>query len=403
MGFNIKYRDIFSKENGVKDMETIALVVVGYNRPDSIEQLLQSLLRAEYENDRVDLIISLDKGQKQQEIVSVAEELKWIHGKKIIRAFPERQGLRSHIIQCGDLTEKYDAVVVLEDDLMVAPHFYSYVRQTVERYKEEEHIAGISLYKHQTHPGVYRPFEPAHNGFDVYMQQFAMSWGQCWTKKMWEGFRKWYAKNEDKDLSEGEILPSYVSHWNNQSWLKYFMRYIVENDKYFIYPYFSLTTNASDTGEHCHIPNNDFQVALQEGDMQYRLPSFEDAVKYDVFFERLGLDVFPELKGKKLLDLYGDRINFGDANYLISTRSLPYRVVKSIQLHYRPVEMNCLMPTDGEGAFVYDLKTTAAAPKINQNILTRYDIRSLHWKRSLHIGWSGFVEALLNKIQKGKK
>lgn len=273
----------------------------------------------------------------------------------------------------------------------------------MERYKEEEHIAGISLYKHQTHPGVYRPFEPAHNGFDVYMQQFAMSWGQCWTKKMWEGFRKWYAKNEDKDLSEGEILPSYVSHWNNQSWLKYFMRYIVENDKYFIYPYFSLTTNASDTGEHCHIPNNDFQVALQEGDMQYRLPSFEDAVKYDVFFERLGLDVFPELKGKKLLDLYGDRINFGDANYLISTRSLPYRVVKSIQLHYRPVEMNCLMPTDGEGAFVYDLKTTAAAPKINQNILTRYDIRSLHWKRSLHIGWSGFVEALLNKIQKGKK
>ena len=55
-------------------MGTIALVAVGYNRPDSIEQLLQSLLRAEYENDRVDLVISLDKGQRQQEIVSVAEE-----------------------------------------------------------------------------------------------------------------------------------------------------------------------------------------------------------------------------------------------------------------------------------------------------------------------------------------
>lgn len=384
-------------------METIALVAVGYNRPDSIEQLLQSLLRAEYGDDRVDLVISLDKGQRQQEIVSVAEEIQWTHGEKIIRSFSERQGLRSHIIQCGDLTEKYDAVVVLEDDLMVAPHFYSYVKQTVEHYKDDEHIAGISLYRHQTHPGVYRPFEPAHNGYDVYIQQFAMSWGQCWTRRMWKGFREWYADNEDKDLSEGDLLPSYVSHWNKQSWLKYYMRYIVENDKYFVYPYFSLTTNASDAGEHCRIPNNDFQVALQEGDMQYRFSSFEEAVKYDVFFERVGLNVFPELEGKKVLDLYGGRINYGDADYLVSTRTLPYKVVKSMQLRYRPVEMNCVVPSDGVGAFVYDLKTAAVSPKINQNILIRYDIRSLHWKKTLHIGWSGFIDAILNKIQKRKK
>ncbi len=384
-------------------MGTIALVAVGYNRPDSIEQLLQSLLRAEYGNDRVDLVISLDKGQRQQEIVSVAEEFQWTHGEKVIRAFSERQGLRPHIIQCGDLTEKYDAVVVLEDDLMVAPHFYSYVKQTVERYANDERIAGISLYRHQTHPGIYRPFEPAHNGYDVYMQQFAMSWGQCWTRRMWKGFREWYTNNEDKDLSEGEILPSYVSHWNKQSWLKYYMRYIVENDKYFIYPYFSLTTNASDVGEHCRIPNNDFQVSLEEGDLQYRFPEFEGAVRYDVFFERVGLEVFPELEGKKLLDLNGGRINYEDADYLVSTRSLPYKAVKSIQLRYRPIEMNCVMPSDGEGVFVYDLKTTAAAPKINQDILTRYDVRSLHWKKTLHVGWSGFIDAILNKIQRGKK
>lgn len=403
MECNIRCPDIFNKENGVKHMEKIALVAVGYNRPDSIEQLLQSLLRAKYGNDRVDLVISLDKGQRQQEIVLVAEEFKWTHGEKVIRAFSERQGLRSHIIQCGDLTEKYNAVVVLEDDLIVAPHFYSYVKQAVEQYANNDYIAGISLYKHQTHPGVNRPFEPAHNGFDVYMQQFAMSWGQCWTRRMWEQFRDWYNKNEGKNLSEGELLPAYVSHWNKQSWLKYYMRYIVEKDMYFIYPYFSLTTNASDVGEHCRIPNNDFQVALEEGDMQYRLPGIDEAIKYDVFFERTGIDIFPELKGKKLLDMYGDRINYADADYLISTRSLPYKVVKSIQLRYRPVEMNCVMHSDGDGAFVYDLKITATAPKMNQDILTRYDVRSLHWKKMIHLGWSGFVDALLNKIQKRKK
>ena len=53
-------------------MGTIAIVAVGYNRPDSIEQLLNSLLRADYAEDQVDLVVSLDKGQRQQEIVAVA-------------------------------------------------------------------------------------------------------------------------------------------------------------------------------------------------------------------------------------------------------------------------------------------------------------------------------------------
>ncbi len=384
-------------------MGTIALVAVGYNRPDSITQLLQSLLDANYGRDPVDLVISIDKGQKQQEIVSVAEHIHWPYGEKVIRAFPQRQGLRSHILQCGDLTETYDAVIVLEDDLIVAPHFYSYVRQTITRYAEDDRIAGISLYKHQMHPGVNRPFEPANDGFDVYMQQFAMSWGQCWTKTMWKRFRDWYNENENSDLSEGGLLPVYVSRWNQQSWLKYFMRYIVERDKYFIYPYFSLSTNVSDAGEHCRIPNNDFQVALQEGDLSYRFPSFEEAVKYDVFFERVGLDVFPELQGKKLLDLYANRPSYENADYLISTKLLPYRVIKTLQLRYRPVEMNCVRPSEGQGVFVYDLRTVAAVPKGNPDILTRYDIRSIHWKRMLHLGWNGFVDALLNRAHIRKK
>lgn len=383
-------------------MSKIAIIAVGYNRLDSIEQLLHSLLRADYEGDQVDLVVSLDKGQKQQELVIVAENTCWPHGEKIVRVFPERQGLRAHIIQCGDLTEKYDAVVVLEDDLMVAPHFYSYVKQTIERYSDDAHIAGISLYKHQTHPGVNRPFEPANNGFDVYMQQFAMSWGQCWTKEMWRKFRSWYNENEDKDLSEGNILPSYISRWNKQSWLKYYMRYIVENDKYFIYPYFSLTTNASDAGEHCRIPNNDFQVSLQEGDMRYRFPSYDQAVKYDVFFERVGLEdkFFPELAGRKVLDLYGNRASYGDADYVISTRALPFKAIKSIQLRYRPIEMNCLRPAAGDGIFIYDLKAPDKAPKLNKDILTRYDVRSLQWKRLIKLGWSGLIDALLRRISK---
>ena len=381
---------------------TIALVVVGYNRPESMNRLLNTLLLAKYGNDTVDLVISIDKGPNQQKVIDVAECVKWVQGKKIIRSFTIKQGLRKHIIQCGDLTEQYDAVIVLEDDLVVSPYFYYYVKQVMCFYESEDRIAGISLYKHQTHPGVCRPFEPANNGFDVFMMQFAMSWGQCWTKHMWRNFKDWYLKNENKDLSQDGILPTYISNWNKQSWLKYYMRYIVENDKYFVYPYFSFASNASDLGEHCSIPNNDYQVSLSEGILEYRLPNFADAIKYDVFFERVNLcqEIFPELIGKKILDLYGDRIVYGDARYLISTKALPFKVVKEFQLKYRPIEHNCLNPDDGVGVIVYDLSVKAAIPKVNNAIVTRYDVRAIHWKKLLFLGFIGLIDALKRRVNK---
>ena len=378
----------------------IAIVAVGYNRPDSMNDLLKSIVKADYDSDRVDLIVSIDKGERQSEVISVAEQISWSFGEKIIRAFSERQGLRNHIIQCGDLTEKYDAVVVLEDDLLVSRYFYSYVKQTLKFYQNDPNIAGISLYKHQTHPGVYRPFDPVNNGYDVYMQQFAMSWGQCWSKQMWKEFKLWYSKNVNKNLFEDSLLPEYIAGWNKQSWLKYFMRFIVENNKYFVYPYTALSTNASDIGEHCRIPNNDFQISLLQGRLEYRLPEFENAIKYDIFFERVGLDVFPELDGKIVLDLYGNRSQFEGADYAISTVPHPYKIVKTLQLKYRPIEINCIIPKEGLGIYIYDLHTKSKLPSRCIDVVTRYDVRAIHWKKLLHLGWSGFLSALLDKVKR---
>lgn len=380
----------------------VAVIAVGYNRPASMKRLLDSIIAAEYDGNELDLIISIDRGEKQAQIIDVAKSFEWKHGKKIIRAFEEKQGLRNHIIQCGDFTKEYDAVVVLEDDLEVSKWFFNYVKQVVEFYENDEHIAGISLYKHQSHLGVYRPFEPLNNGYDVYLMQFAMSWGQCWTRRMWTGFKEWYIENEGKDLKQGNILPEYIAEWNKQSWLKYYMRYIVEKDKYFVYPHFSLSTNFSEAGEHCVIPNNDYQVSLLQGRITYRLPRFEKAVRYDVFFERMDIEVFPEMGAKVLLDLYGCRSDFTKGDFAASTRQLPYKKIRELELKYRPIEMNCIYPAKGYGIILYDLKEKCAPVKVNTNILTRFDIRSMHWKKLIKLGWAKFIEAVMLRLKRKK-
>ena len=201
-------------------------------------------------------------------------------------------------------------VMVCEDrEIGKKAKYFYFDKETVSKYEKCEHIGGISLYKHETHPGVHRPFIPDFNGFDAYLMQFAQSWGQCWTRVMWQDFKNWYEKNEKADLGRDSLLPSYIANWNSQSWLKYYMRYLVETNKYFVYPYISLSTNASDIGEHNKNANNDFQVALLSGRKEYNLPDFENAIRYDVYFERQNIEnqIFNEYKGKKVIDLYGQK------------------------------------------------------------------------------------------------
>ena len=120
------------------------------------------------------------------------------------------------------------------------------------------------------------------------------------------------------------------------------MEYIVATNKFFVYPQVALSTNHSDAGTHCDDDNNDYQVPLLEGSKKYRFPPFDEAVKYDAFFERIDiLEKIPFGKGKIIcLDLYGKKKIFTNAEILISTAPHHYRVVKKIQLKYRPHEFN---------------------------------------------------------------
>ena len=114
----------------MKKNSHIAVVVVGYNRKESMIRLIESLKEADYKDDIVDLIISLDKSECIQEMIKVANSVLWNYGEKKVRTFKERQGLRKHIIKCGELTREYDAVIILEDDLVVSKYYYSYVTST---------------------------------------------------------------------------------------------------------------------------------------------------------------------------------------------------------------------------------------------------------------------------------
>lgn len=353
----------------MSELEKYAIIVVGYNRDISLKRLLDSIDKAEYFNDLVDLIISIDKSDNER-VAQVANDFEWMHGNKEVVEHAERMGLKAHILSCGEYTKRYKAIAVLEDDLIVSPSFYLYMKSAVEFYANDNNIAGISLYSHQWNVEANAPFYPVKYDYDVYFFQFAQSWGQVWTKYQWENFQKWYVKNEKIfQINSEKDFPQNIAHWGDNSWLKYHIKYCVEENKYFVYPYVSYTTNFTEAGTHVKYSITRFQVPLELGiKTKYQFVNFSDrALRYDVFFENENLkeilkDKYPNI----LIDLYGCK-QILDSRFCLTTRIIDRKILEAFELQCRPWELNILYGLNGTNIFIYDMEVYEKNPYSKKN------------------------------------
>ncbi|MBS4065613.1 MAG: glycosyltransferase [Chitinophagaceae bacterium] len=340
----------------------IAIVVVAFNRPLSLKRLLESLNAANFDSyTGVHLIISIDFSGKS-DCTNIAESFEWEYGTKTVIKRSENLGLKKHIFKCGDLTEKHDAIIMLEDDLFVSPFFYKFAQQAYFFYKDEEIIAGVSLYNNVFNEVALCPFEPVHDGFDNYFMQVPCSWGQLWTIQQWNKFRDYI--NELDSFDEDGSLPANVLLWPTaSSWKKIFYKYLVDKGKYFVYPRVSLTTNFGEAGEHVIEKQLVFQSPLLLKQKTFQFSLFKNSFSiYDPYFELTG-ECYNKITGSDLdvsFDLNNTKqLSKVKSKYLISGKKCK-RQEKQYAVNLYPYENNILFNrAASDGEYYFSLGKTA--------------------------------------------
>lgn len=394
-----------------------AIVAVGYNRPDGMKRLLESIEKAKFDVSDVPLIISIDESNKSNEVEKVAREFKWTHGSLEIRRFPERQGLRKHIVQCGDYSEKYNAVIILEDDLIVAEDFYIFTCKAHEKYSNDNRICGVSLYSHHVNQFSHLPFTVMQNEFDVYLGDMVVTWGQSWTFSQWKKFKTWYYDNEEKLPLLNPKMPKDISNWT-RSWGRYFASYIVENGLSYIYPYVARSTCFADYGEHnkTKTPITFVQVPLMNGcPNQYRFGEYEELVHYDAFYERVleSRDVICNIPGNEIcMDLNQLKTETLGKKYVITSSKLPYKKIASFGLSLRPISMNVIEELPGDQLYLYKMddgvnfirpwKKRRDELKLNIKRI-KYEYRDATWQILLYYAPREFFIRLRDKMKEKRK
>lgn len=352
-----------------------AIVISAYNRPYALQRLLNSIAVAHYEDEDITLIISIDRSESDS-VKAIAGNFDWEHGTKQIISHAEHLGLKRHILFCGALAKEHGAVIVLEDDLMVSPFFYAYAREAQAYYKDDIHIAGISLYNYQVAENCFLPFKAVDDGSEVYFMQVASSWGQLWTKAQWEGFETWFAKHPE--LSDNPSIPAYIRQWGDRSWKKHFIHYLIASSKYFVFPRLSLSTNFEDEGTNA-ATKQIFQVPLQVAKKQYEFRRLsESQAVYDAWFELLpacinqlnkALDTF-----NYEVDLYGSKeIVSNEFDYILSSKQGD-KPEQSFSASLFPLETNIVLNLPGIDLGLYHKRENRFRKKDSalHNFLDRY-------------------------------
>ena len=183
-----------------------------FNRPDHTRQTLEALAK-NVGAIETDLIVIADgprptcteaQRQKVYETQEIAKTFKGFKSVTLI-ANENNLGLKLNVVTgINKVFEKFERVIVLEDDIVTSPYFLKYCNEGLDLYANDQNVYSICAYQH--------PIEFPE--IDTFLAPFISSWGWAtWTGKF--AIKEPSAK--EQQIIRDEIWMSYrfnLGHFN---------------------------------------------------------------------------------------------------------------------------------------------------------------------------------------------
>lgn len=248
------------------------IILFTYNRLWHTQQTIESLQKNELAKDS-ELYIYSDAGKDEkswQEVNEVRRYLKVINGFKKIRIIEQTKnlGLADSIISgVTKIINKYEKVIVLEDDIVTSPYFLSYMNHSLTYYEKEKKVWHVGGWNY--------PIKSVNNNNEAFLFRVMNCWGWATWKDKWKYFEKdpnkliqSFTKEEIYKFNlDGthDFWSQVILNKNNKinTWAIFWYATIFKNKGLCLNPIKSLTSNIGFDGSGLHCGDNDtFNVTL---------------------------------------------------------------------------------------------------------------------------------------------
>ncbi|MGN0049514.1 MAG: glycosyltransferase family 2 protein [Bacteroides sp.] len=167
----------------IQKKEYAPILIFTYNRPTHTRRLIESL-RTNAESVESPLIVYSDAAREAVDEASVAEVRRYLHtldgfGSVELVERSANWGLARNVID-GVTTQvnRYGRVIVLEDDLVVAPYFLRFMNEALEMYADEPRVGHIQACDFTQDPSLPPTF----------LIKWTGSWGWGTWARAWQHF-----------------------------------------------------------------------------------------------------------------------------------------------------------------------------------------------------------------------
>lgn len=245
------------RESGVN----LTISIITFNRLNALMRLMDSLVRANYGDDKVTLYINIEAGAPI-DMYTFCNDFFWPYGTKHVRARVVSSGLVAAVVESWYPADDNEFGLLLEDDIEVSPYFYIWLQRAFLQLQSSAllpSVFGISLYT----PRVIETTNPyAHYSPDVqlqaynaqaYLHQLPCSWGALQFPKPWSLFQKYMHHRLSVNSSFMLVSSSRTNGWI-ASWKKFYIEMAWAKGLFMLYPNFfnqtSFSTNHLEAGVH---------------------------------------------------------------------------------------------------------------------------------------------------------
>lgn len=171
------------------------IVLLAYNRPQHTEQVLVALQNNELANKST-LYVYIDglKANATEEdrarhdaVIAIVNKEQWCAEVKVHVSDSNRGCRLGPIYSISQVLSKYDAAIILEDDIITSPLFLQYMNAALNYYRNYKTVFSISGYNLPPHK---LPIPEDYN-YDVYVSLRQQNWGwgtwrDRWTQVDWD-------------------------------------------------------------------------------------------------------------------------------------------------------------------------------------------------------------------------
>lgn len=291
-------------------MNFAPIVVFAYNRPHYLQETLLAL-KGNNEAKDSDLYIYCDgpkinADEKNLALIDqvrqLARTINWAKNVYVVESEVNKGLSRSVIAGVTEVINKYGKVIVLEDDLVVAPYFLKYMNDSLEIYGGETKVASIS--------GHNFPINSTINGQETLLLKSATTWGWATWKRGWDLFNPDAEKiikllRQKNSLYEFDFNNSYpfysllkkVRDGKISSWGVCWYASIFLSEKLTLFPAVSMVKNIGMVGTNI---NSDSTSFLGDSYSEYPVLKFESVIEEDPDFRRKLIHHFKANKRKTI-------------------------------------------------------------------------------------------------------